>query len=340
MWGVRCMSILAVLNDIFLKMTWLNQLSKLLVENLFRISTDTTLGGALQFFIYDVIKIFILLIVIIFAISYLQSYFPPERTKKILGRFKGIKGNIVGALLGTLTPFCSCSSIPIFIGFTSSGLPIGVTFSFLIASPFVNPAAFILLMSIFSFKVAILYVLVGVVLAVISGLIIQILNLEDQIMEYVRKIKGIDIEIDKLTYQERIRYAIGQVKIIAKKVWIFILIGVGIGSLIHNVIPQSLIENILGGNNPLAVFVAVIVGIPIYADIFGTIPIASALFEKGVLMGTILSFMMAVTAMSVPSMVMISKVVKPKLLVIFIGLVMVGIIIIGYIFNFLQPVII
>ncbi len=334
------MNIFSLLNDIFLKMNWLNELAKIIIEKVFGISTDTTLGGALQFFIYDVVKIMLLLVVLIFIISYIQSFFPPERTKKILSRIKGIKGNIMGALMGSLTPFCSCSSIPIFIGFTAAGLPIGVTFSFLIASPFVNPAAFILLMTIFGINVAILYVLVGVVLAVMAGVIIQALKLENQIMDYVKNVKDVNIEIEQLTYKMRINQSITQVKMIVKKVWIFILIGVGIGSLIHNVIPQSIIESILGENNPFAVFLAVLVGIPIYADIFGTIPIASALAEKGVAIGTILAFMMAVTAMSVPSMIMISKVVKPKLLFIFILIVTVGIIIIGYLFNFLQPFII
>ncbi len=334
------MAIFSSLSDIFLKMTWLNELSRLLIEKVFKLSIDTQVGSALHFFIYDVIKIFILLIIVIFAISYIQSFFPPERTKKILGKIKGIKGNIMGALLGSITPFCSCSSIPIFIGFTSSGLSLGIIFSFLIASPLINPAAFILLLSIFNLKVAVIYVVVGLVLAVIAGTIIELLHLEDQIMDYVKQAKATDLKIDKLTRQERVQYALSSVKAITKKVWIFILIGVGIGSFIHNFIPQNIIENILGDSNPFAVLLAVLIGIPIYADIFGTIPIAQALLLKGVEIGTILSFMMAVTAMSIPSMIMISKVVKPKLLTIFIFIITMGIIIIGYIFNFLQSYII
>ncbi len=334
------MNFFSIFNNYFFKMTWLNDLSRLIVEKILRIESATVLGNALQFFIYDVAKIFILLVVLIFIISYIQSFFPPERTKKILNQFKGIKGNIMGALLGSLTPFCSCSSIPIFIGFTSSGLPIGITFSFLTASPLVNPAAFLLLLTIFGINVAILYVLIGMILAVIAGMIIELLKLEDQVMDYVKNVKGVNLECSSFTTKERINYSLKQVKNIAKKVWIFILIGVGIGSFIHNFIPRDIISGILGSNNPLAVLLAVLIGIPIYADIFGTIPIASALFDKGASIGTILSFMMAVTAMSIPSMIMISKVVKIKLLTIFITLVTIGIIGIGYLFNLLQPFII
>ena len=334
------MNIFWWLNNIFLKMTWLYELVRIFVEKILNINIDSRTGGIIHFFIYDVIKIFFLLIIVIFLTSYIQSFFPPEKTKKILGKIKGIKGNIMGAILGSLTPFCSCSSIPIFIGFTSSGLSLGITFSFLIASPLVNPAAFILLLTMFSLKVAIIYVLVGIFLAVIAGYIIQLLHLEDQINDYIRSIKGVDTELEKLTSKDRIKQVVESVKSIFKKVWIYIIIGVSIGSFIHNVIPQNIIENILGSGNPLSVILAVLIGIPVYADIFGTIPIASALSQKGVAIGTILSFMMAVTAMSVPSMIMISKVVKPKLLIIFISIVTIGIIIIGYIFNFLQSFII
>ncbi len=325
--------IFGFLNDQLLKMTWLSQLVKLLVENIFGLSIKERLGGSVHFFIYDTIKIFILLSVLIFAISYIQSYFPPERTKKILGGIKGIKGNILGALLGTITPFCSCSSIPIFIGFTSAGLPLGITFSFLISSPLVDLASLLLLMSFFGAKIAIAYVVVGLILAVIGGTMIDKLGLEKYVESYVHEIENVDTEIIELTREDRISYSKDQVKDIINKVWLYVLIGVGIGATIHNWIPQSVIENVIGSNNPFAVFLATVVGIPMYADIFGTLPIAEALFAKGVGIGTVLSFMMAVTALSLPSIIMLSKVVKRKLLGIFVVIVSTGIIIIGYLFN-------
>ncbi|WP_252231713.1 permease [Clostridium sp. ZBS15] len=321
------------LNDQVLKMKWLSDIIRYIVENIFGLSIDERLGGSIHFFIYDTIKIFILLSILIFIISYIQSYFPPERTKKILGRIKGIKGNILGALLGTITPFCSCSSIPIFIGFTSAGLPLGVTFSFLISSPMVDLASFLMLMSFFGWKIATAYVLVGLILAVLGGTIIDKLGLESQIQDYVREIENTDIDIEDMTRKDRISYSKGQVMDIVKKVWLYILVGVGIGAAIHNWIPQPIIERILGEGNQFAVLIATGVGIPMYADIFGTLPIAEALFLKGVGVGTILSFMMAVTALSLPSMIMLSKVVKPKLLSIFIGIVAIGILLIGYSFN-------
>lgn len=321
------------LNDQLLKMTWLSELVRLLVEKVFGLSVSDRLGGSIHFFIYDTIKIFILLSLLIFIISYIQSYFPPERTKKILGGIRGIKGNILGALLGTVTPFCSCSSIPIFIGFTSAGLPLGVTFSFLISSPLVDLASLLLLMSFFGAKIAIAYVVVGLILAVIGGTLIDKLGLEKYVEGYVKEIENVDVEITEMTREERISYSKEQVKDIIERVWLYVLIGVGIGAAIHNWVPQSIIENVVGGNNPFAVLLATVVGIPMYADIFGTLPIAEALFTKGVGVGTILSFMMAVTALSLPSMIMLSKVVKPKLLAIFISIVSVGIIIIGYLFN-------
>lgn len=321
------------LNDQLLKMKWLSDLVTVLVEKVFRLDVKTRFGGSVHFFIYDTIKIFILLSVLIFMISYIQSYFPPERTKKILGNIKGIKGNIFGALLGTVTPFCSCSSIPLFIGFTSAGLPIGVTFSFLISSPLVDLASFLLLMSFFGLKIALAYVIVGLILAVIGGTLIDKMGLEKYVEGYVKEIENVDIEVQEMTRQERIDYAKEQVKSIINKVWLYVIIGVGIGATIHNWIPQNVIENVVGGKNPFAVLLATVVGIPMYADIFGTLPIAEALFLKGVGVGTILSFMMAVTALSLPSMVMLSKVVKPKLLAIFVSIVSVGILIIGYLFN-------
>ncbi|WP_435787588.1 permease [Clostridium sp.] len=314
-------------------MTWLSDIIKSLVENVFGLSMQERLGGSVHFFIYDIIKIFILLSVLIFAISYVQSYFPPERTKKLLGNIKGVKGNILGALLGTITPFCSCSSIPIFIGFTSAGLPLGITFSFLISSPLVDLASLLILMSFFGPKIAIAYVVVGLILAVIGGTIIDKLGLEKYVEGYVKEIENVDAEVIELTRNERIYYSKQQVKDVFHKVWIYVIIGVGIGAAIHNWIPQSIIENVVGNNNPFAVLLATAVGIPMYADIFGTLPIAEALFGKGVGIGTVLSFMMAVTALSLPSLIMLSKVVKPKLLAIFVAIVATGIIIIGYLFN-------
>lgn len=321
------------LNNEILKMTWLSNLIQSFVENVFGLSLKERLGGSVHFFIYDTIKIFILLSVLIFLISYIQSYFPPERTKKILGNIKGIKGNILGALLGTITPFCSCSSIPIFIGFNSAGLPLGITFSFLISSPLVDLASLLILMSFFGAKIAIAYVVVGLILAVIGGTIIDRLHLEKYVEGYVREIKDVAVEVIEMTRQERISYSKEQVKEVFHKVWLYVLIGVGIGAAIHNWIPQSIIETVVGNNNPFAVLLATAVGIPMYADIFGTLPIAEALFQKGVGIGTVLSFMMAVTALSLPSIIMLSKVVKPKLLTIFVAIVATGIVIIGYLFN-------
>lgn len=327
------MVIISWLNRQLLKMEWLFELIRLLVENVFGLSIDDRLGGSIHFFIYDVIKIFILLSVLIFTISYIQSYFPPERTKKILGRIKGVPANILGALLGTITPFCSCSSIPIFIGFTSAGLPLGVTFSFLISSPLVDLASIILLASIFNWRTAIAYVVVGLLLAVVSGTIISKLKFEEYVESYVFGNSSLDLEQEELTVKERIEFSKNQVSDIIKRVWKYILIGVGIGAAIHNWIPESLITAILGQDKWYSVIIAAIAGIPMYADIFGTLPIAEALITKGVGLGTVLTFMMGVTALSLPSMIMLKQVIKPRLLWTFIGLVSAGVIIIGYVFN-------
>jgi hypothetical protein len=321
------------LNNQLLRMDWLSNLVKLLVENGFGLNVSDRLGGSLQFFIYDVIKIFILLSVLIFIISYIQSFFPPERTRKILGNFKGITANILGALLGTVTPFCSCSSIPLFIGFTSAGLPLGVTFSFLISSPLVDLASVILLASIFNWKIAIAYVVVGLILAVIGGTIISNLKLEKYVEPFVYSNKMMELEQEELTVIDRLDISKNQVLDIIKKVWLYILIGVGIGAAIHNWIPESIISTVLGQDKWYSVLVATMVGIPMYADIFGTLPIAEALVIKGVGIGTALALMMAVTALSLPSMIMLKKVVKTKLLIIFAGIVTLGILIIGYTFN-------
>jgi uncharacterized protein len=327
------MAIFSWLNAQLLKMEWLFNLIKLLVEKVLGLSIESRLGGSIHFFIYDVIKIFILLSVLIFTISYIQSFFPPERTRKILGKYKGITANIFSALLGTVTPFCSCSSIPLFIGFTSAGLPIGTTFSFLISSPLVDLASIILLASIFNWKIAIAYVVVGIVLAVAGGTVISKLKLEKYVEPFVFNSPVLETDTEDLETIDRINFAKEQVLDIVKKVWIYILIGVGIGAAIHNYIPENIISAILGKDKWYSVLVATFVGIPMYADIFGTLPIAEALVTKGVGIGTALSFMMGVTALSLPSMIMLSKVVKKKLLGIFIAIVSIGIIIIGYTFN-------
>lgn len=321
------------LNNQLLKMEWLSYLVKQLVEQVFGLSIQERLGGSIHFYIYDVIKIFILLSVLIFIISYVQSFFPPERTRKILGRFNGISANILGALLGTMTPFCSCSSIPLFIGFTSAGLPIGVTFSFLISSPLVDLASVILIASIFNWNIAIAYILVGLILAVIGGTIISKAKLEKYVEPFVFSNKMIETAEEELTTGDRLDFAKNQVLEIINRVWLYILIGVGIGAAIHNWIPENVISAVLGQDKWYSVLVATLIGIPMYADIFGTLPIAEALVLKGVGLGTALSFMMAVTALSLPSMIMLKNVVKTRLLGIFFGVVTLGIIIIGYTFN-------
>lgn len=322
-----------------LGMRWLNEL---IGEGLSALGLDinSRLGGSIQFFLYDVIKIMVLLGVLILIISYIQSYFPPERTKKILGRFHGIGANCIAALLGTVTPFCSCSSIPLFIGFTSAGLPLGVTFSFLISSPMVDLGSLVLLMSIFGWKVAVLYVVLGLVIAVLGGTLIEKLKLDDEVEGYIRNASHIDIPQEELHFADRMRYAWEQVLSTAKKVAPYVLIGVGIGAIIHNWIPEEFIVKLLGGNNPFGVIIATVAGVPMYADIFGTIPIAEALLAKGALLGVVLSFMMGVTTLSLPSMIMLRKAVKPKLLGIFVSICTIGIILVGYFFNVIQNYII
>lgn len=318
-----------------LGMKWLNEL----IGNLLSVcglDISTRIGGSVQFFLYDVLKITVLLCFLIFLISYIQSYFPPERSKKILGRFRGIGANCIAALLGTVTPFCSCSSIPLFIGFTSAGLPLGVTFSFLISSPMVDLGSLILLMSIFGAKVAIVYVLLGLVIAVIGGTLIEKLHMEQYVEDFIKSASAVDIDSPTLTQKERLVYAKDQMLSTFKKVLPYILIGVGIGAIIHNWIPESWIQTVLGSNNPFGVVLATLIGVPMYADIFGTIPVAEALLAKGAQLGTILSFMMAVTTLSLPSIIMLRKAVKPKLLGLFIGICTAGIILVGYLFNAFQ----
>lgn len=321
------------IQDEILGMHWLNNIVARLL-NYFNIDTSSSLGGSINFFIYDVIKITILLCTLIFMISFIQSYFPPERSRRILGNFKGIIASIVAALLGTVTPFCSCSSIPLFIGFTSAGLPLGVTFSFLISSPMVDLGSLVLLISIFGVKIAIAYVIFGLIIAVIGGNLIEKLKLESDIQEFVLQVpKSVDTEEEQLTLKERIDFAKSQVVNTFIKVFPYIIIGVGIGAIIHNWIPENLIERLLGSNNPFGVIIATIIGIPMYADIFGTIPIAEALVSKGAQLGTILSFMMAVTTLSLPSLIMLKKAIKNRLLIIFVAITTIGIILVGYFFN-------
>ena len=322
-----------------LGMKWLNVLIGSLLNTL-GLDTTEKIGGTVQFFIYDVIKIVVLLCTLIFIISYIQSYFPPERTKKILGKFHGTLANIIAALLGTVTPFCSCSSIPLFIGFTRAGLPLGVTFSFLISSPMVDLGSLVLLMSIFGAKVAIVYVVLGLVMAVAGGTLIEKLHLENQVEEFIRNAKQIDVPQEELTVKDRLKYSAEQVVGTIKKVFPYILIGVGVGAFIHNWIPQDLIVRFLGNGNPFGVILATIAGVPMYADIFGCIPIAEALLAKGAKLGVVISFMMAVTTLSLPSMIMLKKAIKPKLLGVFIAICTVGIIVVGYFFNAIQYLII
>ena len=332
-------SIWLFIQNQILGMKWLNEL---IGNGLSALGLDITSrwGGSIQFFIYDVIKIMVLLTCLIFMISYIQSYFPPERTKRILGRFHGIAASCIAALLGTVTPFCSCSSIPLFIGFTSAGLPLGVTFSFLISSPMVDLGSLVLLMSIFGWKVAVVYVVLGLVIAVVGGTMIEKLHLENQVEEYIRKGKTLEVAQEELTPKDRMAFAWEQVVSTAKKVAPYVLVGVGIGAFIHNWIPEEFIVKLLGTGNPFGVVIATIAGVPMYADIFGTIPIAEALLAKGAQLGVVLSFMMGVTTLSLPSIIMLRKAVKPKLLGIFITICTVGIILVGYFFNAIQHFII
>jgi len=325
------------IQDEVLRMTWLSRLLRLALENL-GLDVDSRIGGSLHFFLYDCVKITIYLCVLIFAISYLQSFFPPERTKKILGHFRGISANLVAALLGTVTPFCSCSSIPIFMGFTAAGLPLGVSFSFLISSPMVDLGSLVLLSGIFGIRIAFVYVLLGLCLAVIGGTVIEHLGMENEVEDILRGVSAVEQDIPTLSFKERLSYAKEQVKMTFRKVFPYILLGVGIGSFIHNWIPKAWVLSLLGARNPFGVILATLVGIPMYADIFGTIPIAESLLMKGAELGTVLSFMMGVTTLSLPSMIMLRKVIKPKLLGIFIGICIIGIILIGYLFNALQVV--
>lgn len=321
-----------------LGMRWLNQLIGRLLAGI-GLDVEGRIGGSIQFFLYDVLKITVLLCVLIYLISYVQSYFPPERSKRIMGRFHGIWANCIAALLGTVTPFCSCSSIPLFIGFTSAGLPLGVTFSFLISSPMVDLGSLVLLMSIFGVRVAVIYVVLGLVVAVAGGSVIERLHMEEQVEAFIRRAGRVDAESTTLTQRDRLAYAGEQVAGSFKKVFPYILLGVGIGALIHNWIPESWVTAVLGTDNPFGVVLATLIGIPMYADIFGTIPIAEALLTKGAQLGTVLAFMMGVTTLSLPSVVMLRKAIKPKLLAVFVAICTAGIILVGYLFNLFQGII-
>ena len=321
-------------------MKWLNDLIGIVLSKI-GLDTGSRIGGSIQFFLYDVIKILFLLCALIFVISYIQSFFPPERSRKIMSRFHGIGANTIGALLGTVTPFCSCSSIPIFMGFTSAGLPLGVTFSFLISSPMVDLGSLVLLVSIFGIKIAVVYVVLGLLIAIAGGTLIEKLHMEDQVADFIRNSRSaVDIASPKLTIKDRLIYSRDQMLSNLKKLYPYVLAGVAIGALIHNWIPEEWVDTILGSHNPFGVVLATIVGIPMYADIFSTIPIAEALLSKGALLGTILSFMMAVTTLSLPSLIMLKKAIRPKLMAVFIAICTIGIIIVGYGFNILQTILI
>jgi len=316
---------------------WLDNLVNLLVTKVFNLDLDSALGGSIHFFIYDVIKIIILLSIMIFLISYLRSFFPPEKTKKILERFHGITANIMASLLGIVTPFCSCSSVPLFIGFVEAGIPLGVTFSFLITSPIVNEAAFVILLAAFGWRVALLYVFTGVVVGVIGGAVIGLFKTEKQVEEYVYEMQAADIEIEKLSRKERLTFAFDNMKDIIKRVYLFLLIGIALGAVIHGWVPEDFLYKYANKDNPFALFVAVIAGVPLYSNALGTIPIAQALMDKGVAIGTALSFMMATTALSLPEMIILRKVIKPKLIALFVGVTTIGILLVGLLFNFISP---
>lgn len=324
------------LQNQLLGMKWLNELVGKGLSSL-GLDVSNRWVGSLQFFIYDVVKIILLLCFLIYIISYIQSYFPPERSKKILGRFKGVGANSVAALLGTVTPFCSCSSIPLFIGFTSAGLPLGVTFSFLISSPMVDLGSLVILMSVFGPHVAILYVLLGLTISILGGTLIEKMHMENHIEEFILSARSAEIDMPTLSVKQRLSYAKEEMLSTLKKVVPYILVGVGIGAFIHNWIPEDWVVSVLGSKNPFGVVLASVIGVPMYADIFGTIPIAEALLSKGALLGTVLSFMMGVTTLSLPSIIMLRKAIKPKLLALFIGVCTIGIIIVGYVFNIIQP---
>lgn len=316
---------------------WLDTLVTLLVSNVFGIEEGTSLFDSVHFFFYDTVKILILLSLMVFVISYIRSYFPPEKTKKILEKFPGISGNIMAALLGIVTPFCSCSSVPIFIGFVEAGIPLGVTFSFLITSPIVNEAAFAILLASFGIKIAVIYIIFGMLVGIVGGIVIGAFHLEGSVEEYVYKLQSADIEIEDKNRKERFVFAIDNVKDILKRIWLFLIIGIGIGAVIHGWAPAELLSKYAGPDNPFAVIIGVLCGVPLYSNALGTIPIAEALILKGVGVGTALAFMMATTALSLPEMILLRKVIKKKLIGAFLAITAIGITLVGYLFNALAP---
>ena len=319
---------------------WLDKLVTMLVENVFSLSVETGIGSSVHFFIYDTIKIIILLGVMIFAISYIRSYFPPEKTKKVLSKFSGLGGNFMASLLGIVTPFCSCSSVPLFIGFVEAGVPLGLTFSFLITSPIVNEAAFAILLGTFGWKIALLYVVTGVIIGTFGGAIIGKLKMEKHVESYVYEMQTADIDIKKMSQKDRVTFALNNMKDIIKRIWLFLIIGIALGAAIHGWAPAEFLSKYAGPENPFAVLVGVVAGIPLYSNALGTIPIAEALIGKGVGIGTALSFMMAVTALSLPEMILLRKVIKPKLIAAFVIIAGIGIVLTGYLFNLIGHLII
>lgn len=305
----------------------------LVVYNWLNFSPGSHLGEAVNFFVYDTIKIMLLLSVMIFIISIIRSFFQPERVKKLLSGKRLFVGNTIASFLGVVSPFCSCSTVPIFIGFVEAGVPLGVTFSFLITSPIVNEIALVLLYSIFGWQIATLYLVSGVTVGIVGGIVIGYLGLEEYVEEYVYEIEMEEEEIEAMTWEDRIEYAKHQVKDIVGRIWKFVMIGIAIGGLIHGYVPTGALADYAGPNNPFSVFVGVLFGIPLYSNAVGTIPIVESLMNKGVAVGTALSFMMATVALSVPQMVILRKVLKPKLIGIFITIVGVSIIGVGYLFN-------
>jgi uncharacterized membrane protein YraQ (UPF0718 family) len=309
-------------------------ISQYITYGLLKLGHGSHLADAIDFFIYDTIKIFLLLSVIIFVVSTIRSFFPPEKTKRILSHKKEFIGNILAALLGIVTPFCSCSAVPLFIGFVEAGIPLGVTFSFLISSPMVNEVAVVLLFGLFGWKVTAIYVGAGLFVAIFGGLIIGKLKLEKWVEEYVYQFhSGQEYELIKQNFKERLLYARRNTEDILKRVWLFILVAIGIGGFIHGYVPQDFLTHYAGNGNVFAVPVAVLLGVPLYSNAAGIIPIVYALMEKGLSMGTVLAFMMAVTALSFPEMIILRKVLKVPLLGVFIGIMTATIIAVGYLFN-------
>ncbi len=311
----------------------LKRFADYLIFDLFGLHSGSHLGEALNFFIYDTIKIFLLLCTIIFVVAIIRSSFPPERTKRILSHKREYVGNIMAALLGIVTPFCSCSAVPLFIGFVESGVPLGVTFSFLISSPMVNEVALIMLWGMFGWKIALIYIGTGLLVAIVSGIVIGRLKMEKHVQDYVWEMQVGSQEIEELTFRDKLVYARDYTRDLLKKIFPYVLVGVGLGAFIHGYVPQDFLANWAGRDNPFAVPIAVALGVPLYSNAAGVIPIVSALTQKGMAIGTVLAFMMAVTALSLPEAVILSNVLKRRLLITFFGIVAAAIVFVGYLFN-------